>query len=411
MTGWFVPGRIEVLGKHTDYGGGRVLVCAVDRGVTVTAEPANGPAGRVTASTTAFPAEAVLDAGTAPHLPPGHWGHYVQTVIDRLAANFGELVPARLSITSDLPQASGMSSSSALLSAVALALADLSGLPGTPAWSDAISDRMSLAGYAASIENGKAFGPLAGSGGVGTSGGSLDHTGMLTSEAGRITYAEFDPPRILDRVGLPDEYALVVAVSGVLAEKTGGAREAYNRGPASLAATTAAWNAATGRSDATPHAILRSLVGDDLDAPLRSDDPRLDTLRAIPARGYDSDRLTQFIEESAVIVPAARDALAAGDVEAFARLVDVSQGLAATHLRNQVRETAALVELAHELGAVTASAFGAGFGGSVWALVPAARAEDFAEAWLEHYRVRCAPAPGASAFVTRPSAAGHRLPA
>ena len=36
---WFVPGRIEVLGKHTDYAGGRSLLCAVERGFCVTAVP------------------------------------------------------------------------------------------------------------------------------------------------------------------------------------------------------------------------------------------------------------------------------------------------------------------------------------------------------------------------------------
>ena len=34
---WRVPGRIEVLGKHTDYAGGRVLVGAIDHGITVRA--------------------------------------------------------------------------------------------------------------------------------------------------------------------------------------------------------------------------------------------------------------------------------------------------------------------------------------------------------------------------------------
>ena len=37
---WRVPGRVEVLGKHTDYAGGNVLICAIDLGVTVT-----GPEG------------------------------------------------------------------------------------------------------------------------------------------------------------------------------------------------------------------------------------------------------------------------------------------------------------------------------------------------------------------------------
>src|SRR5258708_3213568 len=36
---WFVPGRIEVLGKHTDYAGGRSLLCAVERGFCVSASP------------------------------------------------------------------------------------------------------------------------------------------------------------------------------------------------------------------------------------------------------------------------------------------------------------------------------------------------------------------------------------
>ena len=77
-AGWWVPGRIEVLGKHTDYGGGRVLVCAVERGVTAEAEPGGD---RVRARTSVFPDDVVeLHAGVPPALPPGHWGHYVQTV-------------------------------------------------------------------------------------------------------------------------------------------------------------------------------------------------------------------------------------------------------------------------------------------------------------------------------------------
>ena len=37
MTTWFVPGRVEVLGKHTDYAGGRSLLAAVNRGISVEA--------------------------------------------------------------------------------------------------------------------------------------------------------------------------------------------------------------------------------------------------------------------------------------------------------------------------------------------------------------------------------------
>ena len=41
MTTWFSPGRIEVLGKHTDYAGGRCLIMALDRGVTATVTDAD----------------------------------------------------------------------------------------------------------------------------------------------------------------------------------------------------------------------------------------------------------------------------------------------------------------------------------------------------------------------------------
>lgn len=406
---WRMPGRIEVLGKHTDYGGGRVLVCAVDRGVTVHAEAIDGEPGTLEATTDAYPGLLRLGAGTAPDLPAGHWGRYVHTVLERLSANFGPQRPARVTITSDLPPASGMSSSSALLTGTALALADLGDLPATAAWTAQIPDRVALAGYAASIENGKSFGTLAGRPGVGTSGGSLDHTGMLAGSDGMISYAEFDPMRILDEVALPEGWSFVVGVSGVLAEKTGAAQADYNRGPALLGEILARWNRETGRADASLQGALRSLVGEDLAAPLAEDEDRWEPLRRLAAEGAERDRLDQFLLESAVLVPRAHLALRDGDLDAFAATVAASQRLAQTHLRNQVPATIALVQLALDLGARAASAFGAGFGGSVWALVPTADADGVAAEWMDRYRASGTAPEAASALVTRPGAPGRRL--
>jgi galactokinase len=404
-----MPGRIEVLGKHTDYGGGRVLVCAVDRGVTVHAEEIDGEPGTLEATTDVYPGVLRLGAGTVPDLPAGHWGRYVHTVLERLSANFGPQRPARVTITSDLPPASGMSSSSALLTGTALALADLSGLPRSETWTAQIPDRVALAGYAASIENGKSFGTLAGRPGVGTSGGSLDHTGMLAGRDGMISYAEFDPMRILDEVALPQGWSFVVGVSGVLAEKTGAAQADYNRGPALLGELLARWNRETGRADASLQGALRSLVGEDLAAPLAEDEDRWEPLRRLAAEGAERDRLDQFLLESAVLVPRAHLALREGDLDAFAATVADSQRLAETHLGNQVPETVALVDHALGLGAQAASAFGAGFGGSVWALVPTADADGFATAWMDRYRATGQAPETASALVTRPGAPGRRI--
>ncbi|MDN5899423.1 MAG: galactokinase [Brachybacterium sp.] len=426
---WAMPGRIEVLGKHTDYGGGRVLVCAVDRGITVRAEETTGLPSTLEAVSDAYPGAIHLEAEALPTLPAGHWGRYVHTVLARLTDNFGTLRPARLTVSSDLPPASGMSSSSAMITGAAMALADLNGLPETAAWASQLPDRVALAGYAASIENGTSFGALAGRPGVGTSGGSLDHTGMLASEEGLISYAEFDPMAVLDRVPLPQEWSFVVAVSGVLAEKTGAAQELYNRGPALLADIVARWNRETGRADATVQAALRSLVGSDLASPLLpgadltaplptggdmgasplARDERLAPLRRLAADGVERDRLDQFLLESAVLVPRAHAALRDGDLDAFAAATTTSQRLAETHLRNQIPQTIALARSAEQLGARTASSFGAGFGGSVWALVPTADADGFAADWKERYlRTEGAPET-ASTLVTRPGAPGRRV--
>ena len=103
------------------------------------------------------------------------------------------------------------------------------------------------------------------------------------------------------------------------------------------------------------------------------------------------------------MLPAAVEALAAGRLTEFGVLVDRSQRAAEDLLGNQVPETIALARLAREGGAHAASAFGAGFGGSVWALVDVSRAEEFAQQWLSAYGRRHPDAAvRATAFVTRP---------
>jgi galactokinase len=97
------------------------------------------------------------------------------------------------------------------------------------------------------------------------------------------------------------------------------------------------------------------------------------------------DRLEQFRLESEIIIPQACDTLARRDLAAFGKVVDDSQYAAEKLLRNQVPETIHLAQQARSLGAYAASAFGAGFGGSVWALVDRQEAPRFANRWRETY--------------------------
>jgi galactokinase len=91
-------------------------------------------------------------------------------------------------------------------------------------------------------------------------------------------------------------------------------------------------------------------------------------------------RLDHFVREDARI-PIAATAFRAGDAVTLRDLSLASQADAEALLGNQIEETVALAAAAHANGALAACSFGAGFGGSVWALVPIAGAVEFARAW------------------------------
>jgi len=400
---FFVPGRIEVLGKHTDYAGGGSLVCAVPQGFVLVAVPHAGPNLRLTETTTgeavAFP--------LAPNLLPraDHWANYPMTVAMRVAMNFGpKLLGGRIAFSGDLPRAAGMSSSSAFVVAVFLALSAMNDLEAHPAFAENIPDRMALAQYLGSVENGRPFGALAGDRGVGTFGGSEDHTAILCSKAGALRHFAYAPVRLLRTAALPEGYVFGIGVSGVVAEKAGAARARYNRAALLAGEAAAAWRAATG--DDAPH----------LGAILTRPGFTPERMRRILAAHTHPDfapadltaRFEHFLEEHGRLLPAAVEALASGDLGTFGRLVDASQTGAERLLDNQIPETITLVRLARELGARAASAFGAGFGGSVWALLPEAEAEPFLAQWRQRYR-HAFPDHTSRFFLTRPGPAAFEL--
>ena len=405
-TAWRVPGRVEVLGKHTDYAGGSVLVGAVDRAITARARRVEGSPGSLTATTDGGD-PVTLRAGVATGLEPGHWGRYLHTVLDRLTLNFGKGAAAHLSISSDLPPASGMSSSSALVCATALALASLNGWDEDPRWIKAMPDRLSLAGYLAAVEGGRAWRDLPGTSGVGTRGGSEDHTGMLCGAQDRLLLAEFDPMRVERTISFPSQWALVVGVSGVLAHKTGAALEDYNRGPSTVQTVLARWNETTGRADASLAGAVRHLVGD-ATGEQAAGDPALKDLLRLCDPGYERQRIEQFLIESLVLVPEGARLIAAAD-PGVGEVLERSQELADRGLCNQVPQTRLMVSLAREAGAIGASSFGAGWGGSVYALVRADEAEGFAAQWLRAYQDREQGAEQAAVIVTRPGPGACRL--
>jgi len=69
----FVPGRIEFLGKHTDYAGGRSLVCALERGFCVAAAPRADHTVRITDAGRYEDVEFAMNAELIPRA--GHWSN------------------------------------------------------------------------------------------------------------------------------------------------------------------------------------------------------------------------------------------------------------------------------------------------------------------------------------------------
>ncbi|MCX7011837.1 MAG: hypothetical protein NTW86_04600, partial [Candidatus Sumerlaeota bacterium] len=171
----FIPGRIEVLGKHTDYGGGRSMIAVPERGFAVAACPRADSTLRILAAATGEECAFELRGDLQP--PLGHWTNYPMTVARRVARNFpGRLRGADLAFLSDLPPAAGMSSSSALMVSIFLALSKINTLEAREEYRANIGGLESLGEYLGTVENGQTFGSLAGDKGVGTFGGSEDHT-------------------------------------------------------------------------------------------------------------------------------------------------------------------------------------------------------------------------------------------
>lgn len=399
----WVPGRIEVLGKHTDYVGGRSLLCALERGFCARVAPRDDAVVRLIDVGRGVSQEFLLDPSTA---GGEDWTGYVAAVARRLARNFPMVTNgADIALTSDLPRASGMSSSSALLITVFVALGKTNDMRSTPEFRNAIFSREELAAYLACIENGNDFRGLVGDRGVGTLGGSQDHTAIVAAEAGKVVRYLWSPLRKEGAIRMPRGHVFAIASSGVAAEKTGNARDSYNRASLAVRQLLRTWNGLTYRNDGT----LADAIHSGADA--------IDRLRRIAREeaidGFSPDvlgnRLEHFLVESETIIPAAAAALQRGALDAFGAYVDWSQWATERLLGNQVAETVFLAKTARELGAVAASAFGAGFGGSVWALVTRSQARSLLAAWEQRYRAAFPErADAASFFLTNAGPAAHQ---
>jgi galactokinase len=386
---YFVPGRIEFLGKHTDYAGGRSLICTIEKGFCLIAAPREDAMIRVFDVANNLRIEFPFSENITP--PIGDWSNYPMTVARRVAKNFsGELRGADIAFLSDLATAAGISSSSAFVVAIFSALADINFFYERDEYNANIHSKEDLADYLGAMENGLSFRAFIGDKGVGTFGGSQDQTAILCCRANHLSQYSFCPVRHEKDIALPDDYVFVIGVSGVVAEKTGDALEKYNRASLMTKEILKLWNETTKQNEATLASVVKNSHKE---------------LRELLSRSFSSqfllNRFNQFYIESEIIIPAVAEALQKNEMEKLGLLIDRSQSNAETLLGNQIEETIFLARSARELGAVAASAFGAGFGGSVYALVKKETAESFMSVWSEGYHKKFPARVQSSFFVTK----------
>ena len=119
------PGRVNLIGEHTDYNGGFVLPMAIDKETVIVAAPREDR--KVSAFSVNFEESAEFDLDSESKLKNGFWLNYVEGVARILERQNVCLKGANLLVWSDVPTGAGLSSSAALETAVGLALTEISG--------------------------------------------------------------------------------------------------------------------------------------------------------------------------------------------------------------------------------------------------------------------------------------------
>ena len=314
----FGPGRVNLIGEHTDYNGGLALPFAIDLGVTVEAEPLRG--GEIRAAARDL-GESDAFAPAAPGRANG-WRAFVRGTVAELRAAGVEIGGARLAIAGDLPQGSGLSSSAALETALCLALLAVADAPEP--------DRVELAKLCSRVENDW----------VGAETGLLDQLAALCCERGhalRINFATLAlEPVPLDLGG----WRLVTLESGAEHRHAAGG---YNERRAECRAASEALG--------VEHlSAADSTAADGLPEPLRR-------------------RARHVLSENAR-VDAMVAALRTGDLRAAGELLDASHASLRDDYDASVPEVEAAVERLKCAGAAGARMVGGGFGGSVLGLLP-----------------------------------------
>jgi galactokinase len=352
------PGRVNLIGEHTDYNDLPVFPMALQREVRIALRPREDGLVVVHNTNPVFPS---VEFEIEPAIPPyvqGSWGNYAKAPASELARRFAIWRGFEGVVSSDIPPAAGLSSSSAVVNAVGLALGHLNQVPAA------------VGNFAAIMADAEQY--------VGTRGGGMDQAISLGARDRCAAKITFNPVR-LKHVAVPEDWCFIVADTGVRAEKSGAAMVAYNRRRSECeealrkVADYAATNHITEKFASSYPDLLAALdVG---------------TLVDLGEQALKGDLLRRFrhVVTEADRVEEAVDRLYSADVTGFGVLMDASHASLRTDYSVSSTELDELVAVAREGGAAGARLTGAGFGGCIVALADRRTVEGVLERLASEY--------------------------
>lgn len=350
------PGRLEILGNHTDYNEGHVLSAAIDRYMHIAAAPADGR--QCTIWNFGLKQERVFSIDELDSKQPGDWANYIKGILVEFRKR-GIQVPAfNAAISGDVPLSAGMSSSAAFEMACVLAFARLA---------NAKLDWLEMAKIGQACENNY----------IGANTGLMDQFSSLLGKQDSLIYSDF---RNYTAKSIPIPEGLTFAVINsmvkhVLTTEYNDRRNACNNAVQGIAALDSSVKALR---DVPVNLLLRS--------------------RNI-LDGISFDCASHVVGEQ-IRVAQGISAMEHGDITEFGKLMFQSHDSSRYLFKNSCQELDTLVDIAASMPqCLGARLSGGGFGGITVHLVKSSDAEEYISSVSSEYEKRTGKP--ASAFICK----------